>query len=111
MKREEHKGIVNQLLGMVASEHQARASELLTNLGDDYEQVLTASEQASANVETLTKNNETLREVNAKLFLRVGESDKEARKQDTNTGDKEEQDEEQTVIPFSKLFNEKGELL
>lgn len=107
MKRDEHKGIITQLLGMVANEHQARASEMLTNLSDDYEQVLTASEQASANVETLTKNNETLREVNAKLFLRVGETEKSITKQD-ETIDKQE---ETKPLSFESLFNEKGDLI
>lgn len=107
MKRDEHKGIITQLLGMVANDHQARASELLTNLSDDYEQVLTASEQASANVETLTKNNETLREVNAKLFLRVGETEKSIGKQE-ETIDKQE---EAKPLSFDSLFNEKGDLI
>lgn len=107
MKREEHRSIISQLLGMVANDNQARASELLTNLSDDYEQVLTTSEQASANVETLTRNNETLREVNAKLFLRVGETEKSIKTQ-AEIPDKQEEDK---PLSFDNLFNEKGELI
>ena len=107
MTRDEHKQAIRDLMGMIASEHQARASELLTNLSDDYEQTLTASEQATANVQTLTQNNETLRAVNAKLFLRVGETEKETHKQETNH---DKQKEEEKTLSFDDLFNEKGEL-
>ncbi|MBQ8169057.1 hypothetical protein IJZ97_06555 [bacterium] len=109
MTRDEHKGIVNRLLGMVAADNQATASELLTQLTDDYEQTLTASEGFEANVKTLTENNETLRAVNAKLFLRVGESDPTKKKPDEpgkggNDGDDKK-------LTFDALFNEKGELI
>lgn len=106
MTREEHKAAVNRLLGMVASEHQATASELLTNLSDDYEQTLTAHEQAQNSVRTLTENNESLRAVNTKLFLRVGDTEKALHKED-KTPDKPKDE----IPSFDTLFNEKGELI
>lgn len=109
MTRDEHKKAIQSLLGMVSSEHQAEASEILTNLSDDYEETLTASETAANNVAELTKNNETLRSVNAKLFLRVGETEKLAHVEQTETGDNGKDDEK--PLPFSDLFNEKGELI
>lgn len=107
MTRDEHKNIVNQLLGMVAAESQATASDLLTQLTEDYEQTLTDFESATANVTTLTANNETLREVNAKLFLKVGQTDKDIHKnEDPNKG----KDDPENQLTFEALFNEKGEL-
>ena len=107
MKRDEHKAIIQNLLGMVAPEHQAAASEALTNLSEDYEQVLTESETATANVATLTANNETLREVNAKLFLKVGQTEKENHKDDKP----EQKPETENKLTYEALFNEKGELI
>ena len=78
MTRDEHKNIVNRLLAMATPENQANASDLLTQLTDDYEKTLTDFEAATANVTQLTANNETLRQVNAKLFLKVGETDRKS---------------------------------
>lgn len=105
MTREEHKNIVNQLLGMATPENQATASELLTRLTDDYEETLTAHETASASVATLTANNETLRKVNADLFLRVGVGKPQDPAQEPH------KEEPETELTFEKLFNEKGELM
>lgn len=105
MKRDEHKQIINQLLGMVTPDKQATASEMLANLSEDYEQVLTANESANSRVEELTANNETLRSVNAKLFLKVGEIPKG----EPATEPKEEP--EIPTISIDSLFNDKGELI
>lgn len=107
MTRDEHKNIVNQLLAMATPEQQAAASTLLTQLTDDYEQTLTDFETATANVQTLTTNNETLREVNAKLFLRVGTTEKETHKETEKGGGSGAEPE----LTYEALFNEKGELI
>ena len=106
MTRDEHKAIVNQLLTMASAEQQANASNLLTQLTEDYEQTLTGLEQATANVTTLTANNETLREVNAKLFLKVGQTDKNP---NPNTEDPNK-DNNENQLKFEDLFDEKGVL-
>lgn len=108
MTRDEHKKIVNQLLGMATPENQATASELLTQLTDDYEQTLTNNETLTANNATLTANNEQLRSVNADLFLKVGVTNKQIHKQD-EPGKEDKPDE--TKLTFDALFNEKGELI
>lgn len=105
MTRDEHKQIITQLMGMVTPENQAKASDILTNLSEDYEQTLTASESANSKVEELTANNETLRSVNAKLFLKVGEIPKG----EPATEPKEEP--EIPTISIDSLFNDKGELI
>lgn len=106
MTRDEHKTIVNQLLTMATPEQQAAASDLLTQLTDDYEQTLTDFETATASVATLTANNETLREVNAKLFLKVGQTDTTIHKEDNPKDDEGVENQ----LTFEALFNEKGEL-
>ena len=106
MTRDEHKQIIQKMLGMVTPENQANASELLTQLSDDYEQTLTASETLTANNATLTANNEKLRQVNADLFLKVGTTNKETHNQNANN-----QQQEENKLTFDGLFNEKGELL
>lgn len=105
MTRDEHKAVIQQLIGMVAAEHQASASQILTNLSNDYEQTLTSSETASSNVTKLTQDNEALRAANMKLFLQVGSVPKtEPEKQEGN-------EDEDKPLPFTDLFNEKGELI
>ncbi len=107
MTREEHKTAINQLMGMIASEHQAAASTLLTSLTDGFEGIVTASETSANDLRKLTEDNENLRKANMKLFLRVGETEKEVHKQDP----KPEVKLEEKQLPFSDLFNEKGELI
>ena len=108
MTRDEHKAAIQQLIGMVAQEHQASASQILTNLSNDYEQTLTASETASSNVTKLTSDNEALRAANMKLFLQVGSVPKND--PEKPAGNEGNQDEDKP-LPFTDLFNEKGELI
>ena len=106
MTRDEHKQIVNQMLGLVSAENQATASELLTKLTDDYEETLTSNETLTSTNATLTANNEKLRSVNADLFLKVGVTKKENKE-----GKKEQEETEDKKLSFDELFNEKGELI
>lgn len=105
MTRDDHKKAIQSLFGMIAPDHQAAASEILNNLSNDYEETLTNYETANANVTTLTENNETLRNVNAKLFLQVGSVPKADDKGKTET-----HTENESKLSFDSLFNEKGEL-
>lgn len=112
MELTEHRNIVNQLMGMVAPENQATASELFTQLSEDYEKQSTSLSEVSKSVEDLTKNNETLRSVNAKLFLKVGEQvtgtqDNNNRPNGSDTSENNSED----VPSYDSLFNEKGELM
>lgn len=107
MKREDHKKLITEMLGLVNADHQARASELLTTLSDDYETVLTESEGHANRVTELTANNETLRAVNAKLFLKVGEVPNNP----PNDPTPPTEDPDKPTITFESLFNDKGELI
>lgn len=105
MTREELKALVQELMGFSTPDHQARASEILTTISEGFETVLTASEQAQTRVSELTANNETLRDVNAKLFLKVGT------KADHKTDPEPPKQTEPENIGFDTLFNDKGELI
>lgn len=107
MKRDEHKNLINEMLGLVSADHQARASEILTSLSEDYETVLTESEGNATRVSELTANNETLRAVNAKLFLKVGEVPNTP----PNNPTPPTEDPDKPTITFESLFNDKGELI
>lgn len=108
MTRDEHKQAIQQLIGMVAAEHQAQASQILTNLSNDYEETLTNGETASSNAAKLTQDNEALRAANMKLFLQVGSVPKN---DPENNNNNEGNEDEEKPLPFTDLFNEKGELI
>ena len=95
------------MLGLVNADHQARASEILASLSDDYESVLSESEGRETRVNELTANNETLRAVNAKLFLKVGEVQNTPPKDPTPPSE----DPDKPKLTFESLFNDKGELI
>ena len=107
--RDEHKAIVTELISLLGSEHQARGSELLTNLTEDYEEVLTGSESFESEVTKLKENNESLRRVNADLFLKVG-STLTNKPPTSNNEDAASSEDETKELKFEDLFDEKGEL-
>lgn len=110
MTRDEHKQIVNSLLGMTTPEKQADASLLLSQLTTDYEETLTASETATASLETMKKDFENLRDVNAKLFLQVGNTKKEIHSHEQEHNKPNNQSNNENELTFDALFNEKGDL-
>ena len=106
MKRNEYKSLISELLTLSTPDNQGRVSEILTQLTEDYETVLTTSEGYENRVAELSANNETLRKVNADLFLKVGTQLPGSGDSDTGA------DETETEIPtFESLFNDKGELI
>lgn len=107
LTREEFKQSIQKMLGFASPEKQAEASELLTTLSDSYEESITEGETAAKTITELTANNETLRNVNSKLFLRVGETEKQIHKDNPSPAE----DEPILDMKYENLFNEKGELL
>lgn len=105
MTRDELKQLTQELIGFSSPEHQARTSEILTAISEGFETTLTESEQAQNRVSELTANNETLRDVNAKLFLKVGS------KSSTVTDPEPPTQTDTDPVSFDTLFNEKGELI
>lgn len=104
MTREEHKAAVQNIMRMIAPEHQAAASEALATLTNDYEQTLTQQETAQSDVQRLTSDNEALRSANMQLFLKVGNTNPTPNPTPTPEPKEEE------PLPFADLFDEKGEL-
>ena len=112
MTREEHKAIIQQMLSFVSADNQANASQLLTQLSDDYEETLTANETLTTTNAELTTKNERLREVNSELFMKVGTTKKENQNPPNNQDNGGQgSNNEDPELKFEDLFNEKGELL
>lgn len=106
MTREEMQAQMQELLQMANPENQARMTEILSGITDEYDGIVASRDAAESKVEELTANNETLREVNAKLFLKVGNAP-------SPSGPTEPTNEPSDEIPqiaFESLFNEKGML-
>lgn len=107
MTRDEHNAIIQQLHGMIAPEHIADATGLLTNLSNDYSETLTTSEASTANVERLTTEIDKLLRANGRLFMQVGQT-KES--QQTEAAQEAASEPTEPMLTFENLFNEKGEL-
>ncbi len=101
----EKQEFLNRITEIGSCDDDVQRRELLSQLSEevskDYENLSTLTETNA----TLMNDNETLRQANMKLFLRVGEerSDDEKRKNETGVegGTKEKRS-------FDNLFNEKG---
>lgn len=106
MNFEEMKAKFQELLGMTAPEKQGEASEILTALTDEVNTMYSTKAENESKISELTANNETLRAVNAKLFLKVGEVPKAGT--DNTPHANEGTQPEKT---FESLFNDKGELI
>jgi hypothetical protein len=70
MKPEEQKKILAEILN--SREDQGKVSELLTALSDDYGVINAEHDLAIANANKLKADNESLRDTNMRLFLKVG---------------------------------------
>lgn len=106
MTRDEHRQRINALLDMVGADNQAEASEILTELSEDYDETLTTSETLTTENTALKEKNEKLRSVNADLFLKVGTPADPNKGKNPESHNKNDDD----IPSFDTLFNEKGEL-
>ncbi|MDP4120854.1 MAG: gp7 family phage scaffolding protein [Bacillota bacterium] len=100
MKPEEHTQIIHDIGANISD--QAKVTQLLAQLSEDYTTVLTENKTNKETAEKLTKDNETLREANMQLFLKVGV------KPDKDKEDKEDKPPEKRS--FNNLFSGKGGL-
>jgi hypothetical protein len=103
MTFEEHNKIIKDIAQNLSD--QAKVTELLTSLSNDYNETLTTI----SSLEPLKDDNEKLRNANMQLFLQVGDTSKLASKEEVpqDTGKKEED----KKPSYEELFNEKGELI
>lgn len=97
--------LISKITEIGTCEDETARRELLTALQEDvckdYDE-LSATKQANEN---LTKDNETLRSANMKLFLRMGEH-----KTPGELAKSKGLDEPETKKEFKDLFDEKGNL-
>lgn len=108
LTREEIKAKTSELLGMCSPDKQARVSELLTELSEGFETIMSENETSANSISELTNRVETLRDVNTKLFLKVGNSEAEFSKGKENEADDAD---DIPQIGIESLFNDKGELI
>lgn len=104
MTRDEHNAAIQNIMRMIAPEHQAAASEALSALTSDYNDTLTARETAENNARNLTTDNEALRKANMQLFLKVGNTPSPG---DTHTNPVPK---EEPIPSFDELFDTNGGL-
>lgn len=78
---------------------QGTVTDLLTQLSDHNSEVLSIAQEARTKAQDLEQLNNTLRDTNHKLFLRVGEVPAEKQP---------EQAEPEKELKYEDLFDEKG---
>jgi cell division protein FtsB len=69
LKLEEFKSLTNSILANLSD--QAKVSEILMNLNDDYTQQLANTEQLSAKITESETNIKSLKDTNMNLFLKL----------------------------------------
>lgn len=99
MTPEEIKAKAEEILKNLAD--QGSVSTLLAEITEGYTKVSAEFAQAKADVEKVNADNETLRQANMSLFLKVGE---------TKTPETEKV-EEDTTPKFEDLFDKEGNIL
>lgn len=75
MTREEHTKLIREIRNSLNDE--GKVTDLLTQLSDDYEATLTTVEHVQSDAEAIRKANESLRDTNMRLFLKVGSDPKD----------------------------------
>ena len=75
MTREEHTKLIREIRNSLNDE--GKVTDLLTQLSDDYEATLTTMENVQSDAEAIRKANESLRDTNMRLFLKVGSDPKD----------------------------------
>ena len=75
MTREEHTKLIREIRNSLNDE--GKVTDLLTQLSVDYEATLTTVENVQSDAEAIRKANESLRDTNMRLFLKVGSDPKD----------------------------------
>lgn len=100
MTQDDHKNLLNEILSNL--DNQAKVSEVLTTLADDYTSLLSENATLTTTNSELAERNKQLLETNMNLFLKVGAP------KDTQTDEIIEQTE--NTMTFENLFDENGNL-
>lgn len=102
MKREEHTEKIMKIKERTHETDDGTITSLLSELSDDYATLLTQIDETNLRNEKLTKDNDSLRDANMRLFLKVEGADEKASQPETS-----ESDDPKT---YENLFDENGEL-
>lgn len=84
---------------------QGRVSEILSDLRTDYTETLASHEALNDEKTTLTNFNETLRSMNQKMMVKLGDFSKIV-----DTGSQTEPEPEPQKLKYEDLYDEKGRL-
>lgn len=98
MTREEHEQLLLNILANAGD--QGKLTELLDNLRTDYTETLGTVNTLNTSVTELTNKNETLREVNSNMFMKLGKVDDLFKKDPTPEPTPQEND-----LSYDNLFN------
>jgi regulator of replication initiation timing len=85
---------------------QGVVSNALNDFKNDYTNTLTDYEKLTNDKTTLEKNNESLKAVNNKIMLQLGDVSTIVKKENEKTEEKKNENKEE----YENLFNENGEL-
>jgi hypothetical protein len=99
MKPEEFKAKTAEILENLTD--QAKVSEILAELKEDYDKEAAEKATFKTTVEKLTTDNEKLRQANMNLFLKVG---------DSKPADEQKKQPEDNIPKYEDLFDENGNL-
>lgn len=102
MNKEKFTEIMNTIKSKV-SDDTGEVSNLLADLYDGFDGVFNERDTLQKTNNELNTTNETLKEQNMKLYLRVGQPTNKSKDDDSNNGDESE-------MSYENLFNEEGEL-
>lgn len=103
MKREEHTEKIMQIKEKIHEmDADGTITSLLSELSDDYVALSTMMDETKLKNEKLTHDNESLRDTNMRLFLKVEGTDKQASEPEGENSDEPKK--------YENLFNENGEL-
>jgi regulator of replication initiation timing len=105
--QEQANQMINDILGNLND--QGKVSEILQDFRTDYTGTLTEHANLSTSVEELTRNNESLKNVNNKIMLQLGDVSSIVGKEKEQK-EEQEKEEQENELTYENLFNEKGEL-
>ena len=108
MKKEKMKEIVDSMLSNL--QDIAKVTELLNTLQEENNNLENALQTIEEEKQKILVDNEQLRQVNMKFFLKLSGGPDENKGTQTTQNSESEPDEEK-MLSFDDLFNEKGELI
>lgn len=106
MKREKLKEYTKQIIDNLSD--ISKITQILDELNTENDVLETEYEAVAEKQKQLVEDNENLRAVNMKFFLKLGEK---ATEDTSKTQKEEEPGNDEPQLSFDKLFDEKGELI